>query len=269
MKVIRMGAVQVGGVTIGKPSPAGTWAPSFDNQTVDFDRDAFTRMLADKGYSVQWEKAMWCPNRSNDEKTRQHDINCTICDGSGFFYYASEITPMLMTGISMQQAFHAYGRWDPGQMMVTALPEKRINYWDRLTLQNGTVRFFEMVTRQRNVTSDVFKFAPLEIEAVTWKARDGSLRSYIAGQDFQVSVLGTGITWLITTGRPDGDSTYSVAYTCRPRYVVQDLVHHHRDSTVEGVHYEFPTQAVARFAFLIRDESKDAAQVQYQDPFKQ
>lgn len=266
MKMIRTGLVQVGGTTIGQPSPAGTWAPQYDNQTVDFDRDSFTRMLADKGYSVLWEKAMWCPNRSNDEKPRQHDINCTICDGSGFYYYARETTSMLMTGMSMQQAFHAYGRWDPGQSMVTALPEKRLNYWDRLTLQNGTVRFFEMITRQRDVDVDTFKFAPLLIEAVTWKGRDGAVRVFNTN-DFVATA--TGIMWLITTGRPDADTTYSVSYTCRPRYVIQDLVHHHRDSTIEGVHYEFPTQAVARFAFLIRDESRDAVQVQYQDPFKQ
>lgn len=268
VKTIRSSVVQLGGAAIGQPSPAGTWSSQYDMQTVDFDRDAFTRMLADKGYSVLWERATWCPNRpAGMLKPRDHDITCSICDGTGFLYYAAETTPMLMTGMTMQQSFNAYGRWDAGQQMVTALPEKRLFYWDRLTLQNGITRFFEMTTRQPDTNEDRLKYAPLGIEHVSWVDRTKMLRVYTLDQDFEVTA--TGIRWLIEKGLPDDNKTYSIAYTIRPRYVVQDLVHHHRDSTIQGTHYEFPTTAVAKLDYLTRDESKDAPQVQYQDPFKQ
>lgn len=267
-KVIRTSRVMLGGVVVGSPSPSGTWPSTLDNQTVDFNRDEFVRLLSDKGYSIRWEKAMFCPNMpANMLKPRDHDINCTICDGSGFYYYASEETPMLMTGMSLQQSFAAFGRWDPGRSMVTALPEKRLHYWDRLTLLNGIGRFFEKVSRTVDTKFDKLKYAPLTIEAVTWLSRTGTLRTYVIDQE--VEMTADGLKWLIDVGLPDNNTPFSVAYTYRPRYVVQDLTHQHRDSTINGEHYEFPTQAVAKLDFLTRDESLDAATTHFTNPLEQ
>ena len=43
------GVGRSGGVRIALPSPAGTWNPQWTDQKVDFDRDEFTRFIADKG----------------------------------------------------------------------------------------------------------------------------------------------------------------------------------------------------------------------------
>lgn len=256
-----------GGAKHGLPSPAGTWSSAHSPNTVDFDRDAFTRLLADKGYDVTWQKATLCPNRpSGGLRPKDHDIACTLCDnGLGFLYYTEERTRMLITGVRLDQSYYAYGRWDVGQVMVTALPEFRIHYWDRLTLHNSVARFHELVRRQPGTTFDSLKYAPLCIDHISWVDRAGALRVFTVDQDFQIN--DGKLEWIIATGLPDDGSYYSVSYEYRPRYIVLDLMHQHRDSTVEGKHYEFPVQAVAKLDFLIRDESKDNPDVVDQDPF--
>ena len=261
---------RAGGPSIGKPSPAGEWDPRLNDQHVDFDRDAFTKFIADKGYVVCWEKAILCPNvPGTGLSPRDHVIGCTVCGGTGFIYIQPCHTSMLMQGVKLNQSFYAYGRWDMGNMLVTAEPEFLIDYFDRLTLMNGVGRFTQRVARQPNATTDVLKYSPLCIDYVGWVARDGTtLVAFQEGVDYAISADETGISWG-GTNQPDAGSFYSVGYTYRPRYVVQDLVHHHRDSTIDGKHYMFPVQAVAKLDYLVRNESSDAPQDDAKNPFQQ
>lgn len=270
MPIIKAGGVSIaGGVGSGAtgPSAPGVWDPRLSAQTVDFDRDAFTRFIADKGYSVTWEKAVLCPNvPAGGLAPRDHAISCQICDnGLGFIYVDPIETKMLMQGVKLNQSFYAYGRWDMGNMVVTAEPEFTINYWDRLTLCNGVSRFNQRLTRQRESRSDKLKYAALCIEYLAWVDRTGALVTFTVDNEFSLSADGSEIVW--TTDQPDAGSIYTVAYKFRPRYVILDLLHHHRDSTIKGTHYEFPVQAVAKLDFLIRDEAKDAPQTVDENPF--
>lgn len=264
--VTRVGSVGIGTVRVGIPSPAGTWNPQLDSQHVDFDRDQFTAFIADKGYSVTWEKAMLCPNLPGGGLApRDHNMSCTICDGRGFVYVDPINTSMLMEGIRINQSFYAYGRWDTGNMLVTAEPEMTMEFMDRLTLQNGVARFTQRVIRQLGTMTDVLRYAPLAFRWVGWVDRTGALVTFSGDTDYQVSSDGTSIQWY--GNQPDAGSWYTVGYDYRPRYVVLDLVHQHRDSTVEGQHYQFPMQAVAKLDYLVRNEGKDPQQVVDRNPF--
>lgn len=256
------GVVRAGTIRVGLPSEAGKWNQSLNDQTVDFDRDAFTRFIADKGYEVTWEKSVFCPNVGG-LSPRDHVLNCQLCDhGLGFLYIDPVETRMLMQGIKLNQSFFAYGRWDMGNMLVTAEPEFNINFGDRLTLSNGVARFPERVVRTKGSTSDKLKYEPLSIDHISWVGRDGSL---VVIDPTEVTIVDDTIVWAGT--QPDAGSFYSISYMYRPRYVVMDLIHHHRDSTIAGTHYQFPVQAVAKLDFLIRDESKDAPQTVDENPF--
>lgn len=261
------GVSRAGGVRLMQPSPTGEWSAQWDANTVDFDRDEFTRFIADKGYSVCWEKAILCPNvPGTGLSPRDHALGCTVCDGRGFVYIDPYSTAMLMQGIRLNQSFYAYGRWDTGNMMVTAEPGLVLDYFDRLTITNGVSRFTERLTRQPGTASDLFKYSPLCVDYVAWVDRTGALAVFQSGDDF--TMTDTGITW-VGTNQPDATSFYSVGYTFRPRYVVMDLVHHHRDSTVAGKHYMFPVQAVAKLDYLVRNQSEDPQQVVDTNPFEQ
>ena len=260
------GAVVVGGVSLSLPSPMGEWNPQLDGQTVDFDRDAFARFISDKGYDVTWEKAVNCPNMPADTLApRDHSVACPFCDGRGFIYFDAQDTKVLFQGIRLDQAFHAYGRWDVGQAMATALPEAEISYNDRLTLNNGVCRFSQKVRRQPGQTTDKLKYAPLTLDYVAWIDRTNSLKVFTVGTDCAVSADGSSVQWYGSL--PDDGDYYVVAYRFRPRYVVLDLTHQHRDSTVKGQHYEFPVQAIVKLDFLIRDEGKDPPTTVDKSPF--
>src|SRR5215813_1881378 len=125
MPIIRSGGVSTdGGTLLGEPSPAGKWGVGYNEQIVDFDRDAFTRLLAGKGYDVLWQKAMPCPNVPvGGLHPLDHPSNCQVCDdGLGFIYFGDTPTRMLIQSIRLDQSYHAWGRWDRGRSLVTSLP---------------------------------------------------------------------------------------------------------------------------------------------------
>lgn len=267
--VSKTGGVSRGGgpVRVALPSPAGEWNPQWQDSVVDFDRDQFTRFIDDKGYVVLWEKAVLCPNVTGTGLSpRDHAIGCSFCGGVGFVYVDAVSTKMLMQGIRLNQSFFAYGRWDVGNMLVTAEPEFTIDFFDRLTLGNGVGRFTQRLVHLSG-GPDRLKYAPLCFHFVGWVDRSGALVQFTSDVDFRVSADGASIEWP-GVSQPDVGSWYSVCYDYRPRYVVLDLVHHHRDSTVAGQHYQFPVQAVAKLDFLIRNEGADPRQVVDQNPFR-
>lgn len=263
------GVSRAGGIVrVALPSPAGEWSSQWQDDVVDFDRDQFTRFIDSKGYCIIWEKAVLCPNVSGTGLSpRDHAIGCPVCGGGGFVYVDAVPTKMLMQGIRLNQSFFAYGRWDVGNMLVTAEPEFTVDYFDRLTLGNGVGRFTQRLVRQPGAAADKLKYAPLRFHFVGWVDRSGALVSFVQDVDFRVSADGSSVEWP-GSRQPDAGSFYSACYDYRPRYVVLDLVHHHRDSTVEGQHYQFPVQAVAKLDFMVRNEGADARQVVDEDPFQ-
>lgn len=261
-----------GGVRIGIPSPPGQWSPQWKDQKVDFDRDEFARFIADKGYEICWEKALPCPNIPRPDADaslapRDHVIGCPMCGGNGYVYVDPLKTSMLMQGMRFTDGFYAYSQWYSGTSLVTAMPEYTINYFDRLTLCNGVGRFSQRIVRQSNTALDVLKYSPLCIDYVAWAGRDQTFTTFNPNADYIVSPDGTSIQWQVNGNQPDAGAFYSIIYRYRPRYVVLDIVHHHRDSTVDGIHYQFPVQAVAKLDYLIRNESADPQQVVDASPF--
>lgn len=256
-----------GGFTV-----AGVSAPSIDggpaqlDVPVEFDVDAFDKLLESHGYLVTWEKSAYCPNRpSGAISPLAHDVNCTVCDGTNFVFYNPCDTQMLVQGVRLSQQYYMQGRWDPGSVLVTARPGDALDYWDRITLRNGFGRFRELVRRGVDGGDvDPLKYAPLELEYVSWVNRSKAQVRFTIDED--VSLQNGALTW--GASRPDAGSYFTVSYTYRPRYVIQDLLHQHRESPVQGRRTPFPTQAMAKLDFLVRDESRDAPQIQNEDPFR-
>jgi len=271
-----VGVRTAGGVVIAYADPAqppssiGTvGSQASAGGVVEFDRDEFAALIRGKGYSVQWEKAAWCPDRRG-ASPQSHNIACKICDGTGFVYYAATSTlpdgtplKMLVTSAKLSQQFYAYGRWDNGTVYVTAMPEYKLSYWDRLTLTETEVRFAELVTRTPGTKLDRLKYDAISIDFIAWLDRNGQKKVYNVATD--VRITNGRLEWLVS-GQPDDNTQYSVSYSYRPRYTVLDLLHQHRESPVGGTQYEFPVQVMAKLDFLVRDEGRDSAAAPDQNP---
>lgn len=255
---IRTGGVSVGGFKIGAPGIPGVANP-FASAKVDFDRGEFDALLEDKGYDVLWEKASICPNRPREGLAPlSHDVNCKICDGVGFIYFKPCKTKMLIQGMVYNESFKPQGDWAVSRVTVTARPGHHISYWDRITMNVGLARFTELVLRQPS-SDDFPKYKPICVEYVGWVDRNRNLQAVESPDNVFISSSGT-LSWSGT--KPDGNSYYTISYTYRPRFIVQDMVHQIRDSTVDSKQVDFPVTAVARADFLVRDESRDPSSVQ-------
>lgn len=226
---------------------------SFD---VPFNRKKFEQMIkGSHGYNVCWEKAQYCPFIKGPSP-RDHDINCKVCM-NGFIYFDPKPTQMLVMSATISQQYFAYGRFDTGKVNITAYPEFRVSFWDRITLCDSRVRFTELVVRQRSSLLDKLKFIPLCVERLVWADvfTDATLKVATQGTDFTIATGGE-IQWL-TTNRPSADTVYSIVYHYRPQYVVLDLPHMLRDQKTPTKQSEFPISAVAQLAGFIREEGRD------------
>jgi hypothetical protein len=261
-----MGVERRGGVSLSGFPKFGAFA---NDQDIEFDRDAFAKVIKEKGYDVTWYKAAFCPNTPPGtlSSRRDHAFSCPICDGTGFVYFDPCNTRVLMMGMKLDQSFYAYGRWDHGTSMVTAEPGLRLSFFDRLVLNNSLLRYTERIVRTPGQTTDVLAYPALCVEYVGWVNRVGQLQTFVSGQHYQLSQGGGSIEWLITTGLPDDRSRYVVAYEYRPRYVVIDLPHAHRDQREDGKERSFPVQAMARLDYLVRERGLDPQQVVDESPF--
>ena len=264
--VVKRGSVKV----FDKPVGGFGAGERSDRFRVDFDPDAFIKFIKTKGYDVIWEKALYCPQLKG-LGPRDHDLACTVCDGSGFVYYDSTPTRMMLQSLKLEEAYYAFGRFDTGSVMLSALPKDRISFWDRITLCNGEARFAELLFRSPDSLRDRPKYNPLEIDRLQWVDTNGVVQTYTP-PSFSIDVVTGEIVWTAT--RPNAQTYYTVSYLYRPIYRVTDMVHLIRETPVRDattdrdVQTELPLNAIAQLDFLIRDESQDqSSEDQRRDPF--
>lgn len=261
MPVKREGGMRISGddTPVGQPSPTPGVRSDVQAFNVPFDRDKFTQQINRHGYNVTWEKAMYCPQLKGPSPT-QHDINCQLCN-QGFLFIDPVKTKMLFTSVNLSQQFYAYGRFDSGRAQVSAFPEFKMSFWDRVTLHDSRSRFQELVKRQRGTLSDRLKYQPLSIVLIVWSIGDNEVAQGVPDVDYRVDDDTGNIIWL-TANRPGADTFYSISYFFRPRYIVQDVLHNVRDMQIpklddEDKNWEFPVQVVAQMDQFIRDEGLD------------
>jgi hypothetical protein len=220
-----------------------------------FKRERFIKLLEERGVDVLWEKAIVCPYRKGPSP-QDHDINCTAC-ANGYLYFAEESTRMLVHSLSVSENYYAFGRQDLGKATITALPEFKMSFWDRISLLDSRMRYTELVLRQVGGLIDRPKYRPLEVEHLVWvDPRTNTARTFAEGDDFLINSDGE-LRWLSTT-RPDAGTPYAISYFHRPQYIVLDMLHHVRDvRDPDDVVREYPVQALAQLDFNVRNDSDD------------
>lgn len=224
-------------------------------KALKFNVPAFVRMIKDRGLPVSWEKALFCSNRSNAVAPGGHDPNCDVCDGSGYLYIQPTPTQMLISGATLEQAFYIQGKADSGIATITALPENKIGYWDRVVVTQSTVRYTELVRRRENTLVDRLRYETLGVLHIQYKKT-----VFVPIRDFKVN--GDNLTWTSNAKvRPPDGEFYSILIERRPVYIVLDMTKHHRDQHDgnTGATEKMPLQVTAKLDFIVRDESKEKA----------
>ena len=267
----KTGSIKVGSGVPGVPTAPGIVRAELARAQVSFDVEKFDAVIQAHGYDVKWEKAMYCPNREGPAPY-SHNIGCTACGNTNFVFFDEIETRMTVQSVKVDEQYYMYGRYTTGTVEITPMSGCRLNFWDKITLLNGTARFSELLLRQPEGSRDRPKYNPIGIEAVTYIDRSGAAQFAVVGTDVTYDAVTGEVVWLNSLFDPN--KMYSISYLYRPEYIVMDMVREIREqpvrdpSTDGDVQTTFPMAAVAQLSFLIRDESADKdAQGQRQNPF--
>lgn len=252
---------------------------------IDFDMSEYRKLVFSKGVELTWEQCAECPCSqpsstwdvglitSTDTVTGEARVDCSLCDGKGYYWHSSQQIKAIVTGGKSQtDLFALYGEYARGMVGVSLLPEHLPAYGDRFTVLNSVMVYRE--TRQRSagsVESLRYPVQPRTLDLSTGETVLGVTRLQRAGLDGLSSegdVLVEGEDFVVTEeGDIDfslGDSNgkaplegarYSVSYYARPRYYVAERPHTHRDSTQKRKATEesplmMPVQAQCSLEFM-------------------
>ena len=245
-------------------------------QRVDFRANQFNLAIETKGYLLVWERANVCPCAPVASQSEQPDPNCTLCEGSGWYYFGaptaqdlsdytfddiqteilSETGGMvikgLITGIqNTPDHLNEISNWVDGDMSCTVRSENKLGYYDRLTSLNTEIVYAETITADGTNTL-VTRYLATGINTLRSVAT-----TYIPDTNYELSSTGT-ITWLTTP--PVAGTKLAIHYLCHPTWIVVEHPHVARTTsllfktptpaTPTGNPVALPVQAKVRYDFL-------------------
>lgn len=223
---------------------------------VDFNPSYFRSMVQNNGVYVLWEMVSECPcTRSSsglglsldaaltdlDSLSQAADLDCPSCKGRGYRYHSPQtVKCVVTTGVNNPRVAEPQGDYVAGTISVTSLPEHRLNYGDRITLQDSVIRFRETqryedeaestlkypVHSRSLLTNPTQEVGVLDVYAADETGTSPLNNELVEGTDFTVSAEG-GIVWI---NPPATGVRWAISYYARPVYVVTDIPYAFRDT---------------------------------------
>ena len=199
--------------------------------------------------------------------------DCPVCSGRGYLYHSSQAIKGLITrASSTPEAYAAWGEYARGMCFFTLLPEHLPGLFDRITMENSVLVFREskirtsatiedlrypIETRGLDLSTGITQVGVLHVQASDADGLTTEAMALTQGVDYAVTNDGK-IDWTLGDAgntAPALDTRYAVAYYAKPRYVVVDSPHTHRDTFVKtkSVSITFvpmPVQAMGKLDFL-------------------
>lgn len=200
----------------------------------------FTRAIRQHGYYIEWRKAMLCP--CMNAQTGQCEINCTSCNGSGFFYF----DPIEIRGIMSRfernvKAFEKFGAWVEGTAQLTVEPMHRMAPQDQIELLDSIMTHSEVISKddrrgRRSVLPVNRDAARYRIARMIRAVLSDDAHQMIAlqeGVDFKITKEGW-IEWLPHGQQIPEGTTISLLYEYHPIYCVVSHTNAFREGSVEA-----------------------------------
>lgn len=206
---------------------------------VDLHVKEIYNFVEQRGVLAIWEKATLCSCQVENERETMPDYNCPACHGKGYFYFDPQQVNVAFTNVAGQKEQTPIGLLDVGTALVTANPEYKIGFRDRLTFIDSETSYSEVRRYEGRIGGELLNYPIHEMIAVykrnieipsseyTWEAGKRELK-------FNEGVLNYG-------------EGFSVLYRIRPVYIVIDIPHELRGTYVKFQHkvdtyYPLPRQ---------------------------
>ena len=257
------------------------------NPRPDFRPEDFRKLMFHRGMDMTWEQAQECPCRRMSEDfagsrfgtnvltptesgtTTEARPDCALCDGTGYFYHSPQSIKGLVTrASSTPEAYAAWGEYARGMIYLTFLPEHLPGLFDRFTMDNSAMLFREsrirgtqsteslrypIIARQLDLQTGLASVDVLHFQASAANGLTDATYTLEKGVDY--AVTNNALDFSIGGNPPAAGTRYSVSYYAKPRYVVVDHPHTHRDTfiKVKSPDIQFapmPVQCMARLDFL-------------------
>lgn len=232
-----------------------------DKQRSDFRSNEFYRVIRQKGYFLTWRKAVLCTCVNTE--TLQANMNCSSCDGSGYFYIDPLPLQALMTNFGKKDdIYQKQGHWLSGDSVATVEPQYRLGYRDSLEMRDSLMVFNEWILKgnrdgiRTNLPDnhDAARYAIVRVVALFVDNGGAPLR-LVEGTHYSVTENGL-IRWTTAGNDVAEDGVYvSIHYEFHPVWIVLSYPHALRDTvsalkretqTVEGL----PIQATVKLDYL-------------------
>jgi hypothetical protein len=223
---------------------------SWVRQRTDFDIDQFNRIVVQKGYVVQWEKATKCPCMQIGG-SGQPDYNCPVCMGKGWTWFDPKFIQGIMTALTRDYKYENPGERGEGTSSFTTLAYNTLGYYDRITHLDSLARHSELIRKGFHNGKDKIRFQPMDI--IYCRDLD---REYVEEVDFTYDVNSFEIQWIPGGKEPNTGTTYSVEYLTHPRWIVKEMPNIMRDTYVKRkkpnpTFIQLPIRAVVQLEWFV------------------
>jgi hypothetical protein len=190
----------------------------------NIDYKDLNSFIWDQGVRIKVYKTLFCARVKSIDGS-EHEINCPICNGSGFIDVSPTETVAAIqnqirsNNINPDQIGTA---WEEQTAFMTFLSGIELSYYTRIELMDYTNVYKQLVQRQVDTNIDRLQFKATSVDYLI--DYDGII--YIPGNDFIVDRNGD-IEWLIGTGtkKPADKKIYSIHYNTLVAYRAIEAVH--------------------------------------------
>lgn len=190
---------------------------------------SFDQLIEQRGIRFLHRRSIPCMNINNLDQN-SHVPTCTVCDGSGVYYYREKEIYGLFLSNSLEKMFEHHGIWDVGSAIGTFPTEyadgEQADFavFDQLVIPDFTVRMWEL--KEFVPTAGLIQQVRYPIQKTDYvaSAANNTVKEYIVGVDFNITLDGK-IQW-VSGKQPtynnvteQGD-VYIVSYFANPVYTV-------------------------------------------------
>jgi hypothetical protein len=157
---------------------------------IDLIPGDFDRLIKQKGAMCKVFRTTFCPNVKSVDGA-EHEIDCTICNGSGFIDLDPICTYVYIQAQELDKLPNIEGLVDGNTVMMTFPIGVELQYFTKVELHDFTDIFPQRVMRKPGSLVDVLKYSACRVNVLIGK--DGT--RYYQELDFTLDLNGN-ILWL-------------------------------------------------------------------------
>lgn len=157
---------------------------------VDLDPHAFDTLIQQKGIVARVYRTLYCPKVKSVDGA-EHEINCTICNGSGFLDVDPICVNVFIQTQELDKMPNIEGFVDGNTVIMTFPIGVEMQYFTRIEIEDFPMVFPQRVLRDPGKLTDILKYKASRINVLV----DYNNKRYYQDVDFSIDLNGN-VKWL-------------------------------------------------------------------------